>query len=800
MKYKKLKVLCVLVLALMLFISGCGTSGISVNQLSELTKEKKQPTFVNFNSSDSGLDSFVNEYLRRHLRFDSESIGTPVVGDCVMFGKEWEAKSLVWFDSTSTNVADDRHAKIKKWVNDVPIDRFGYVWSSFETIEPDLSGPGIWFKQGWPFPAYNNHNHADGFEFNQKSTDGWTVSTQGGDEIVADAEKTPGVSSFDWKGSAVVELLSPNLSVEGDYAPFVEVAFRMSDTRGFGPDSSFEEIKFMWQTESGGDRWNEVSSKDFATIPTTSIPANVNREFYFPMYLKGDLWNGQKITKVKFQFVAKDDTINATVASNYVRFSFDTRMPWNNSLLLTSAAEYYKFVGDDAFLEKNLNKFRQAAWMYITIMNGSTGLVNMDFFPGHDDLTAVGPMSEEAIGHGLANGWWDITSFPSLNLDNNINFYKLIKSLIYLEEMAQEAGIELAAPSITLADGTQSKYEMTIEQLKDLLTNIRTKIQETFYDEETGRFFAGRSTIDYSYLDDENNQVVHKAGDKIDYGFVYLNLIAVTEGIATEAQANSIMSWINGDRIIEGDNYTGKDIYKWDFAPAMTTKRNVSHYVFGYNAKAQWEFGGQVQDGGTAIFLSYYDLMARNTATDFGAESAFDRLKSIQTWYESIKKAGGQGVNFYRDFYDDPDFNHYLLPSGEPNSLQGNSRAGGLGLDFEFVEASLLYASVPYLFFGLDSFNYNELSISPTLPESLEYWEIENLMYHGVVYDYAMAKDSVILNNVRGDTTGLSVRVNIRTDKKSPKVYVNGQEVEATVENGIVSVVIPFKNCSIAVK
>lgn len=119
----------------------------------------------------------------------------------------------------------------------------------------------------------------------------------------------------------------------------------------------------------------------------------------------------------------------------------------------------------------------------------------------------------------------------------------------------------------------------------------------------------------------------------VDYGFIMFNLEAVAEGIATPEQAEQVMSWVNGDRIVQADiqkneqdyaagkkgtavNEDGSlsidgtlGIYDFEFAPRSTTVKNYNQYVWAWGGTN--EFGGQVQDGGAIMYVSYYDIMSR---------------------------------------------------------------------------------------------------------------------------------------------------------------------------------------------
>ncbi len=89
------------------------------------------------------------------------------------------------------------------------------------------------------------------------------------------------------------------------------------------------------------------------------------------------------------------------------------------------------------------------------------------------------------------------------------------------------------------------------------------------------------------------------------------NMEAIYYDFATPEHARSIMSWLDGDRIVAGDTSTGKDIYHWRFAPRCTTKRNVEFYFWAWSGPETIPWGGQVQDGGAVLGFSYHDMMAR---------------------------------------------------------------------------------------------------------------------------------------------------------------------------------------------
>ncbi len=801
--------------ACMLFACGCGNKGETTAKEDYVYKrESGSSTMLKFSSSDEGLDSFLNDYLHRHLRYDDMRIGSLSLGNSVMFNKEWEAMSLMYFDS-ETSVPDDRYAMIKDWTTSVPVDRFGYVWSNKESLQPNLGQPTTYFGQGWPFPDYAlNGGESMGWEWNDNDmAEDWTVRLNDKD---ATAAVTSGLISVESSRIGTVEFTSPGTTyIVPKHSPFLEIDIRMNDFKNIGSVSGYDDIYVSWQ-KYGSDEWYTVSYKDFATYPT-NIGATFNKVIYMPMYLDENWGTSDEsrdaITRIRITVKAKEGVnVQGAVRMNYVRGQYDTRQTNNNALLLRAAKTYYEYTGDNDYLRENLVRFRKAAEFLIDVCGGRNGLISMrDFFVGHEGA------KNTDVGTSIGNGYWDIISCDPQGLYTNIYYYKAMESMLYLERMAEAAGIEAEMPSVDTASAKNgATYSQTAETLTGLLGKIRTSIRAPlnktektgFWDESKGRFVEGF---------DSNGEV-------IDYGFIMFNLEAVAAGICTDEQAEKIMDWVSGKRIVAEDaeaapgnspeakegNYasgvTGTrlnadgsfndegtlGIYDFEFAPRSTTVRNINQYVWNWGGTNT--FGGQVQDGGAIMYLSYYDMMSRISA--YGANNGFERLKGIQTWYEKVKKvADAAGVdssnpkNFYREYYSQIGI-----------VMQGAGTAGGIGLDEEFLESALMLAAIPYGFFGISSDDYGVLSVEPSLPDSLDWWKMENLRYRGVDYDLSIGEDFVQVSYVRGKTENLKLQVTLKKNSKQ-KVYVDGKETQDYTEDGdYVRVTVPFRSCKIFVK
>ena len=145
--------------------------------------------------------------------------------------------------------------------------------------------------------------------------------------------------------------------------------------------------------------------------------------------------------------------------------------------------------------------------------------------------------------------------------------------------------------------------------------------------------------------------------------------------------------------------------------------------------------------------------------------------------------------NFYREYYSQIGI-----------VMQGAGTAGGIGLDEEFLESALMLATIPYGFFGISSDDYDVLSVAPDLPDSLDWWKMENLRYRGVDYDLSIGEDFVQVSYVRGKTENLKLQVTLKKNSKQ-KVYVDGKETQDYTEDGdTVRVTVPFRSCKVFVK
>ena len=139
------------------FLAACGGGGgegITVPDLNNGYTYTKQSTdgLMQFYSSDSGLDAFLNEYMERHLRYSDRAVDNLKVDDASSAWKEWEAMSVMWMNTGAIGYSPKEN--IKNALTNIYQDDFGFIWVDNGTSETDW-GPG------WEFPSDNPNSGED---------------------------------------------------------------------------------------------------------------------------------------------------------------------------------------------------------------------------------------------------------------------------------------------------------------------------------------------------------------------------------------------------------------------------------------------------------------------------------------------------------------------------------------------------------------------------------------------------------------------------------------------------------------
>ena len=783
-------------LALLLASAGCA-AGTSLNAealrfvergsdgLLRLIRTSEDLTFY---TSDDELTEFMNDFYARHIRAGEESIGTARMGACWSYAKEWEALSLSWFDSTALALKEyDADALMQRYINSIDVDKFGnaYVWfndTDFPVDGDAYDMPG----QGWVFPDYKELG-TYGAEFIE-SAEGWTADGKAGDT----SKKGYITGNYYGGMDETYDMLSPATEFSADLAPFAEIRMIVEDlSRNAGMQTTdIADYGIVWKTEEGGSEWFEVRASEFASNPVALGQYNKVRT-YFPMYLHPD-WSGT-VTQVGVRVYPKEgERLNIDCSLEYFRTMADTRQTTSSAKYILTLEEMTSYSGDLTTVAGNIGRARQAFLFQAYACKGAEGLVDLSYLPGHD--SAMG------IGHRIGNGYYDIYPPCNLNLEANMYFYLSCVALAEMEQALLDAGVQTEQTSVANYDpygvfGAENAgkgeivYDYTPEELLALADTVKQNIRRDydeggFWNPATGRYAWG--IYDADSFGEE--------GTPLDYGMTETNIRMVYHGLATEEQAQSIYSWLDGTRTVEGDTSTGSDIYFYQFGPRSTTRDNKVDYTSIYQDA---RFSVKVQDGGAILYTSYYDMLARQQL--FGSDASYERLQSINDWYHEVLAAGGTGASFYSTYYmqkqmqDIENYDYY--------TLQGGGFDGALGLDNEFYESAMIYAILPQAYLGLDG-GYSQLSLAPDLPEALDYIAMTNLRFGGHKYDCLATDDQLILSGITGDTEGLTLRVTFKVPEDgSFTVTVNGTATDAyTVQGGTIVLTIPFGNVNIAVR
>lgn len=761
-----------------------------------------QPDFARlpvFFSSDPQYDAFVNEYFLRHLSVDERGVylgGGPIPGVVDhMWEKEWDAWFLPWIDRGAMGLArqgNDATDVVLNTLAHVPVDRFGYCYGAAFFPEPNDMLGGYKPTFGWPWPKHNrNHtvNRPTGWEFNEppEQTDAALRQWRGKDVRF----HRPFVNhrlELTVTGTKPV-VLTPDFETDAAQAPVFEIDIEYWRADGGDPRELVQGLRVYWTT-SDSPAWSEDKSVgvDFCDLPPADYPeafaqmtsaSSARYPLYFPMFLHPQ-WGrqeGRRITGLKVQ-LAGPGAEGCRLALNYVRASYFAGLATSNSTLILVSHRFFMWSDDTGFLTHQMPRLRRAMLFLNEHLGGRReGLINQGWFPGHDGLGGE-------VGRSMIGGYWDLLPYGRYDTDSSLAYHNALLAMAALEKAV--AARNVAVPEVSVigpGDRTVLRYSETPESLLAIAARVKRNIERRFWVSETGRFCGN---IDVN-------------GQKHDYGHVYFNVQALAYGVGTEAQRKSVLSWLDG-RVISGDTATGADIYRWRFAPRISTRRNESHYYWAWiwererdPDNPQFAWGNQMQDGGAVPMTSLFELVSRcQTGEQQQIDRAFERTLEIMQWFGDVKAAGGKGRDFYRAYY-----------GGHPERglQQGGGPAGGLGLDREFLSDASIGTTFPlYAFLGVSANEDGVLTIAPALPSKLEKIGVSNVFYRGNHLTIEAGRTYVSL---KGSSTpksaGLSARVLFRRAPAGSVVQVDGKPAAAVARDasGGLEVTVELKPCLI---
>jgi hypothetical protein len=583
-------------------------------------------------------------------------------------------------------------------------ERMRRDWSnvlSSRTIDPEgyvatHQHASIAHQLGWPFPFWNQGKGGAGWHFSFKNTigPGWRqehLSTIEGWKLEGTEDQGIGEDGWNLKVIAARAIITPPAQpIDPFNSPFIQLRWRAS---GLADAQPFLEWTTKDNPRFGPDRRMYFDPIEGDSIAYTMIPV-----------FKHPKWTGE-ITNLRVNLNNSKPEGAVTIQALFTQY--DTRHNINSQNFVRGCATYFAYTRDLDFLRRNIDRMRTAIRYMMTEHQTLKRKVVFTSWVGHDGRSGIkrNPDGTKEIlsGHGIGNNYWDLLPFGHLDVYATIHYYD---ALHFMAEVEQQI---LAHPEWDIPGGA---LRLDPDMLVKHAAEVKAAGNKLFWNSKTGRF----APIDAD-------------GKMHDYGLTFLNFEAVYYDFANPEHAKSVMSWLCGERKVEGDTAQGPEIYHWRFAPRATTRRNVDYYFWAWSSPESIAWGGQVQDGGAVLGFSYHDLMARLRTR--GPDDAWARLKEIIAWFDEVQAAGG-----YRKYYD----------GSREGTLQGGGTAGGLGLDKEFFESVLVPQVMLNGFLGFkptpDGFRLN-----PLLPKDWPELSIDRIHWHDLVLRVRATKDIVEINS-----------------------------------------------------
>ena len=434
----------------------------------------------------------------------------------------------------------------------------------------------------------------------------------------------------------------------------------------------------------------------------------------FPQVETGYLWSWGSYPYWK---VDSCYSIHYDGTFRYISAVYDV-LTWENStdfLYVTDtdvAAGVYTDI--DASKGRTVLEKTEAAMNYILeYLHGKDGYIQLteestyltpDGSERFDYVREVGTYCWDNTGKdgSTASNYWDNLCFGNYDAYENALFYQALNSMVGIYRMLG------------------GEYNAKADELEALAVTVKEKYNEMYWSTETGRYIA----------------CIDTDGRKVDFGLTFLNFEAMKYGLATPEYADSIFSWIDGTRIVEGEDRTGADIMAYEAVMknvggrpyrnfrntglqlaavtntvainnAENQKLGVAwwHGPAGINVWGSARYGSHLENGGYIFYPVFYELMAR---TEYqGAQSTTDRLADIAKIHAINRLVSDQTT------------------SGSTNWLEG--------LNGEFPESGLVPTAYFYGMMGVEACA-DGLSVTPVFNNVYEYMGVKQMTYGGHNY------------------------------------------------------------------
>lgn len=434
----------------------------------------------------------------------------------------------------------------------------------------------------------------------------------------------------------------------------------------------------------------------------------------FPQTENGYMWSWSS-----FPYWKVDTTycIHYDGTFRYIAAVYDV-ISWENSTDFLQVTDTSRAGGEyselDASYGRTVLEKVEAAWNYIYYsLKGEEGLIHLteesvyltaDGSSRFDYVKATGEYcwNNTGLPKSAASNYWDNLCFGNLDAYESALFYEAAQAMIGIYGMLG------------------GEYLDRIPALTALCETVHEKYDATFWSDTTGRYIA----------------CVDTEGNRVDYGLTFLNFEALKYGLGDASRAESVFSWIDGTRIVEGDDRTGADILSY-YTILRRTEQGRDLKKFDQNAvlaavtntvainnkenkvtgKVWWHapagidpfgsaaYGSHCENGGYIFYPVYYELMARVKYQ--GAQAVTDRYAQIAHVYEFNRLKSDAAV------------------SGSANWLEG--------LNGEFPESGLVPTAYFYGLMGITA-EADGLHIAPIFNETYETMGVASTTYGGHTY------------------------------------------------------------------
>jgi phosphodiesterase/alkaline phosphatase D-like protein len=561
---------------------------------------------------------------------------------------------------------------------------------------------GLAHADGWPFPTWQQGGGA-GWHFSVAG-DEWGVQAVGLKPLKS--WKRFGIEGAEVSGldpadglvmtttAAATTITSPTCSCPAVVCPFVRIEWSVKT-----PDGSRPRAQLDWQV-AGDEGWPPQRS---AAIPLTADGGM----HYDHVRLPAPTADSAPLTRFRLAVEAQPGT---RIALKSLISAVDSRHPNTGSLFVHGASDTFLWTRDVDYLRSVIGPLRQAVRFTLDEFDVRAGHHVRVPWVGHEGTSGCSVASDGTrtvhVGRGVGSNYWDLLPFGGHDAFATLGLWQALGRYESVEQ-----GID-DHPEWAIAAADRPLSPAEIRTLRDA---IRRDFQVRFWNADTGRFVG--------WIDLE--------GTPQDYGFTFLNTEAVATGIASDAQARSILDWLDGRRLVAGDTAQGSDIYHWRFGPRSTTRRNVETYMWSWARPDSIPWGDQVQDGGGVLGFAAFDLLARLRARS--PDDARARLDAILRWFDDVQAEGG-----YRAFYAKPG----------RGTLQGGGTAGGLGLDQEFLESILVPQVMLEGFLGFEP-GVDDFSVKPRLPAAWPALTVRGIHFHDRVLDVTAKADGTVVVDER---------------------------------------------------